>query len=161
MKLEVNEISPWGDEGQMNTFKSSAERMGNKPAIAIAQSKILIVDDDPDLRRLLGVLLASEGHHVQAAEDGERAMVLLYDFKADIVLMDVGLPGMTGLELIRLIRLTRAERIPIVAVSGNGTAHAVQDAYEAGCDEYISKPVNNLNFASRVAQHLAIPFVRG
>jgi two-component system, cell cycle response regulator DivK len=123
----------------------------------LVYQKILIVDDDQDARGLLSVLLAGKGYEVKAVEDAERAIVLLYSFRAEIVLMDVGLPRMTGLQLTRLIRMTRAERIPIVAVSGGGTAHAVQDAYEAGCDGYIAKPVNNLTFASTVAQHFAIP----
>jgi two-component system phosphate regulon response regulator OmpR len=62
---------------------------------------ILIVDDDSDTRWLLGELLASEGYAVQAAESAEAAMMLLYTFRPDAVLMDVRLPGMDGLQLTR------------------------------------------------------------
>jgi two-component system, cell cycle response regulator DivK len=119
-----------------------------------AGKRILIVDDDADTRWLLGHLLISEGFEVQMAEYAEGAMMVLYNFSPDGVLMDVRLPGMDGLQLTRLIRLTRSKNVPIVAVSAGDTAFSIQEAYEAGCDGYISKPVDADTFASTVRQYL-------
>ncbi len=115
---------------------------------------ILIVDDDPDTCFLLEDLLASAGYEVQTAKYAEGAMTLLYDYRPDVVLMDLRLPDMDGLELTRLIRLTAAKNVPIVAVSAGGRDFAVQEAYEAGCDGYIAKPVDNRTFAATVGQYL-------
>jgi DNA-binding response OmpR family regulator len=119
-----------------------------------AGKSILIVDDDADTRWLLGQLLASEGYEVQTAEYAEAAMLLLYTFSPDAVLMDVRLPGMDGLQLTRLIQLTASKKVPIVAVSAGNSEFSVQEAYEAGCDGYIAKPVDLRTFAATVGQYL-------
>ncbi len=119
-----------------------------------AGKSILIVDDDADTRWLLGQLLASEGYEIQTAEYAEAAMILLYTFTPDAVLMDVRLPGMDGLELTRLIQLTACKKVPILAVSAGDNEFSVQDAYEAGCNGYIAKPVDLRTFAATVGQYL-------
>jgi CheY-like chemotaxis protein len=116
---------------------------------------ILIVDDDSDTLRLLEFLMAREGYAVQTANGAEDAMTLLYSFTPDAVLMDIRLPGMDGLQLTRLIKLTgTTKKIPILAVSASDTALTIQEAYDAGCDGYITKPVDANTFASTVRQYL-------
>jgi CheY-like chemotaxis protein len=116
---------------------------------------ILIVDDDSDTLRLLEFLMAREGYAVQTANGAEDAMALLYSFTPDAVLMDIRLPGMDGLQLTRLIKLTgTTKKIPILAVSASDTALTIQEAYDAGCDGYITKPVDANTFASTVRQYL-------
>jgi CheY-like chemotaxis protein len=118
-------------------------------------NNILIVDDDSDTLRLLEFLLASEGYAVRTADGAESAMALLYSFTPDAVLMDIRLPGMDGLQLTRLIKLTgKSKRIPILAVSASDTPLTIQEAYDAGCDGYITKPVDTDTFASTVRQYL-------
>jgi CheY-like chemotaxis protein len=135
----------------------------DKPATATISDRrvdqtrknILIVDDHPDTLRLLKFLMDEEGHAVQTADGAENALTLLYSFTPDVVLMDIRLPGMDGLELTRLIKLARgAKNVPVVAVSAGDTAVAIQEAYEAGCDGYITKPVDSRTFASNVRQYL-------
>jgi two-component system, cell cycle response regulator DivK len=116
---------------------------------------VLIVDDDSDTLRLLEFLMAREGYVVETADGAEGAMALLYSFTPDAVLMDIRLPGMDGLQLSRLIKLTgKANKIPILAVSASDTATTMQEAYEAGCDGYITKPVDTSTFASTVGEYL-------
>jgi two-component system cell cycle response regulator DivK len=115
---------------------------------------ILIVDDDSDTCWLLETLLTSAGYQVETAKYAEGAMKLLYNHSPDLVLMDLRLPDMDGLELTRLIRLTTSRNVPIVAVSSGDRAFAAQEAYEAGCDGYIAKPVDNSTFAATVGQYL-------
>jgi len=125
------------------------------PAAAKGSGKsILIVDDDPESRWLLEHLMVSEGYEVRSADYAEGAMRLLFNFTPDVVLMDVRLPGMNGLQLTRLIRLTSPEKVAIVAVSAGDARFAVQEAYEAGCDGYIAKPVNAQTFAATVGGYI-------
>jgi CheY-like chemotaxis protein len=115
---------------------------------------ILIVDDDPEASWLLAHLLAEEGYEVQTAKSAADAMKVLYNFTPDGVLMDVRLPGMNGLQLARLIKLSTSKDVPILAVSAGNGEFSVQEAYEAGCDGYFAKPVDNLTFAAAVGQYL-------
>jgi CheY-like chemotaxis protein len=139
----------------MKVMENTAVLTEKLPALKGTGKSILIVDDDADTRWLLGELLTSEGYAVEMAESAESAMMLLYNFRPDAVLMDVRLPGMDGLQLTGLIQLTSSRKVPIVAVSGGDNEYSVQDAYEAGCDGYIAKPVNPETFAASVGQYLA------
>jgi CheY-like chemotaxis protein len=139
----------------MHNVNIKIKTVMENPATAKGSGKsILIVDDDPESRWLLEHLMVSEGHEVRSADYAEGAMRVLYNFTPDVVLMDVRLPGMNGLQLTRLIRLTSHERVPIVAVSAGDAKFAVQEAYEAGCDGYIAKPVNARTFAATVGGYI-------
>jgi CheY-like chemotaxis protein len=130
--------SPFGEIGPKSTGKT-----------------ILIVDDDSDTLRLLEFLMSSEGYVVQTADGAESAMALLYSFTPDALLLDIRLPGMNGLQLTRLMKLTgKTQKVPILAVSSRDTALAIQEAYDAGFDGYITKPVDTNTFASTVGQYL-------
>jgi CheY-like chemotaxis protein len=115
---------------------------------------ILIVDDDPEASWLLGHLLAEGGYDVQTAKSAADAMKVLYSFTPHGVLMDVRLPGMNGLELTRLIKRFTSKDLPVLAVSAGNGDFSIQEAYEAGCDGYFTKPVDNLTFAAAVGQYL-------
>jgi two-component system cell cycle response regulator DivK len=152
------------DENFVRAMNSNIAIVDNRPITAPSSStaqavpkakNILIVDDSPDTLRLLEFLMADEGHVVQTADGAESALALLYSFTPDVVLMDIRLPGMDGLELTRLIKLARgAKNVPVVAVSAGDTAVAIEKAYEAGCDGYITKPVDTRTFAENVRQYL-------
>jgi len=139
----------------MHSANIEIEKVRKNPATAKGAGKsILIVDDDPETRWLLEYLMVSEGYEVRSADYAEGALNLLFNFTPDVVLMDVRLPGMNGLQLTRLIRLTSPQKVPIVAVSADDAKFAVQEAYEAGCDGYISKPVDTRTFAATVGGYL-------
>jgi len=127
----------------------------DNPATAKGSGKsILIVDDDPESRWLLEHLMVSQGYEVRSTDFAEGAMRLLFNFTPDVVLMDIRLPGMNGLQLTRIIRLTSPAKVPIVAVSAGDAEFAVQEAYEAGCDGYIAKPVDAQTFAATVGGYI-------
>ena len=99
--------------------------------------------------------MSADGFAVRTAGGAEDALAHLYSFTPDAVLMDIRLPGMNGLELTRLIKLARgSKQFPIVAVSATDTAEMIQEAYEAGCAGYITKPVDTRTFASDVRHYL-------
>ncbi len=109
----------------------------------MAGEKILIVEDNEKNRKLVRVILKNKGYTIIEAEDAEKALSLLESVVPDIVLMDIGLPRMDGLEATRIIKLNKLTmNLPVIAV----TAHAMHGDEEkilaAGCDDYISKPIN-------------------
>ena len=106
-------------------------------------AKILIIEDTENNRVLLSRRLKPRGHEVLTADDGERGVALAQAELPDLILMDVGLPGIDGWTATRQLKSAPATRkIPVIAL----TAHAMQGdrdkALEAGCDDYETKPID-------------------
>jgi two-component system KDP operon response regulator KdpE len=100
--------------------------------------KILIADDDPQLVRAMRITLGAHGYDVVAASDGPEAIAVAAQAKPDVVLLDLGMPRLDGVEVIQAIR--GWSDAPIVVVSGRtGSADKV-DALDAGADDYVTKP---------------------
>lgn len=119
---------------------------------------ILIVDDNPDNIALTQILLEYDGFEVQAAEDAETAVELLRTQRPAMILMDIQLPGMDGLELTR--RLRRQEELDdviIVALSAYAMKVEEERAAAAGCDGYITKPINTRTFVNQIRAFMAAP----
>lgn len=111
-------------------------------AEATAARRILVVDDNADIARLLSVLLTNSGHHVQVAHDGIQALARVDEFKPQAVLLDIGLPGMNGYEVARQLRALPAYRETLlIAMTGYGQASDRQKAFDAGFDHHLVKPV--------------------
>jgi two-component system cell cycle response regulator DivK len=119
---------------------------------------ILVVDDNADNRDLTQILLECEGFEVRLAEDAAQALSTLGSYHPKLILMDVQLPGMDGLELTRRLRQDPSlQGVIIVALSAYAMAAEKQNALAAGCDGYITKPINTRTFASAVRQYLDAP----
>ncbi len=104
--------------------------------------RILVVDDNADAREALGLLLEDEGHDVQIAGDGPGALESAATFSPEVVLLDIGLPGMDGYEVARALRsVPGCERALIIAVSGYGQAEDRERSRIAGFDQHLLKPV--------------------
>ena len=106
-------------------------------------AKILVIEDTENNRVLLTRRLKPKGHEVLTADDGERGVALAQAELPDLILMDVGLPGIDGWTATRQLKSTPAtQKIPVIAL----TAHAMQGdrdkALEAGCDDYETKPID-------------------
>jgi CheY-like chemotaxis protein len=106
---------------------------------------VLVVEDEPNTREIAELLLADLGHRVTACRDGEEA-VALCDGTAgrhfDVVLMDVQMPGMDGLEAIRRLRASGSCRtVPIVCVSARSGGSTREDILRAGGDRFLTKPI--------------------
>ena len=119
---------------------------------------ILIVDDNPHHLKLARVVLSQEGHDVRTASDAEQALELLEEFHPRLVLMDIQLPGMDGLELTRRLKADPARRdIVIIALTAYAMKGDEEKARAAGCDGYLSKPVDIDELGRAVADVLAAP----
>lgn len=116
---------------------------------------ILVVDDNPDNVELTRVLLECEGFEVRVAEDARQALDTLATYHPRLILMDVQLPGMDGLELTRRLRGEPAFRdVVIVALTAYAMRGDEENARAAGCNGYISKPIDTRAFGARVREYL-------
>ena len=109
----------------------------------MAGEPILVVDDNPLNLKLARLLLASEGYHVSTAEQAESALAALQSFHPRLILMDVQLPGMDGLELTRRLRADPGmDDVVILALTAYAMKSDEQRALAAGCDGYVAKPID-------------------
>jgi CheY-like chemotaxis protein len=122
----------------------------------MAGEPILIVDDNAINLKLLRLTLRVAGYEVQTAVDAEQAMTVLAGFRPRLVLMDLQLPGMDGLDLTRRLKADPATRDAIiVAVTAYAMKGDEQRALDAGCDGYVTKPIDTRTLADTVARYLA------
>jgi two-component system KDP operon response regulator KdpE len=101
-------------------------------------SRVLVVDDEPQIRRALGINLRSRGYDVDLAADGEQALTLAARKHPDVVVLDLGLPAMDGVEVIRGLR--GWSHVPIVVLSVRDAEAEKVAALDAGADDYVTKP---------------------
>jgi two-component system, OmpR family, KDP operon response regulator KdpE len=120
-------------------------------------TRVLVVDDEAPIRRALTANLKARGYDVDAAETGEQALDLAARHHPDVVLLDLGLPGMDGLEVIDGLR--GWTRVPIVVLSARGAERDKVAALDAGADDYVAKPfgMDELFARLRAAVRRAMP----
>jgi CheY-like chemotaxis protein len=118
--------------------------------------RLLVVDDNVDAADAIGTLLALEGFDVATAHDPEGAIEQARAGDPDVILLDIGLPGMTGYELARKLRAAPVTtRAKLVAITGYGQAADTDTAREAGFDGYLVKPVDLAQLKSSIGTLLA------
>ena len=119
-------------------------------------ARVLVVDDNATNRKLISDLLAFAGYEILGAADAEEAQALLRRERPDLILMDIALPGMDGLTLTRQLKAdARTREIPVVALTAFAMKGDEQRVLDAGCDGYISKPIDTVRLLVRVAETLA------
>jgi two-component system cell cycle response regulator DivK len=119
-------------------------------------STVLLVEDNPANMTLAVFLLQSSGHTVITATDAEAGLALARIRQPHLILMDVQLPGMDGLEATRLLKLDAATRaIPVIALTALAMKGDEERIRAAGCDGYIAKPMRYQEFLAIIATHLA------
>ena len=115
-----------------------------------AARRILVVEDDRSVGKVVEVSLSLEGHRVQVAanvQDGESA---IRAGGYDLVILDVNLPGGTGLELLRLVRHELGRETPVIMLSGQKQEDNIVRALELGADDYVTKPFSPRELVARV-----------
>jgi CheY-like chemotaxis protein len=113
------------------------------PSAGGPRRRILVVDDNHDAARSLALLLESSGHRISVASDGEEALTAAEAFRPEIVLLDIGLPKLSGYEVCRRLRtLPWARSAAIIALSGWGQEEDRRQSKAAGFDVHLLKPVN-------------------
>jgi len=121
----------------------------------MAGETILIVEDNKLNLKLIQTILSAHGYRLLVAEDGRAAVEIAAREHPDLILMDMRLPELTGFEATQILRAgSETARIPIMALTAHAMAEEREKALDAGCDEYITKPIDTRTFPSQVRQLL-------
>src|SRR5437773_3355902 len=112
------------------------------------KSRILVVDDEPQLTRVLLRSLTTKGYDVRVAGDGDFALQTFHDWPAELVITDLAMPNMGGLELCR--RLRSVSQVPIIVLSVRGEEKTKVEALDAGADDYVTKPFGMDELLARI-----------
>ena len=123
---------------------------------AATKLRVLVADDNPTNREVVGKILERSGHSVTLVNDGEQTLDAIEHNAHDLVVLDRNMPGMGGLEALQALRLmTRGrERLPVIMLSADATPEAKKEALEAGADAFLAKPVEAMRLLDEI-QHLA------
>ncbi|HTD24173.1 MAG TPA: response regulator transcription factor [Terriglobales bacterium] len=113
---------------------------------------ILVVDDEPQITRVLRTTLSTHGYDLRVANDGDAALDVMKDWAPDLVITDLSMPNMTGIELCRKIRTQ--SQIPIIVLSVKGEERTKIEALDSGADDYVTKPFNMNELLARVRAQL-------
>jgi DNA-binding response OmpR family regulator len=116
--------------------------------VALTMHKILIVDDDPNILKLIGVILQEEGFSIVTASDGVEAVTKLETIKVNLVILDVMMPNMNGWELCKELR--KYYDIPILMLTVNGETDEKVKGFQVGTDDYLVKPFDRRELVARV-----------
>src|ERR1044071_8591377 len=117
--------------------------------------RVLIVDDNPTNLKLVAYLVKANGYEVDTAGDAESALAAIAVNRPRVILMDLQLPGVDGLELTRRLKADPATRaIKIIAVTAYAMKGDQEKAIAAGCDDYVTKPIDTRALPLTVAKHL-------
>ncbi|HEX2155000.1 MAG TPA: response regulator transcription factor [Acidimicrobiia bacterium] len=111
-------------------------------------ASVLLIEDDPDIRRLVGETLAAGGHQVTSADTAMSGLQSVVERRPDLVILDLGLPDLDGSELLRMIRSVSA--VPVIAATARGDERDVVDTLDAGADDYLVKPFSVGQLEARV-----------
>jgi two-component system KDP operon response regulator KdpE len=114
----------------------------------VSAGRILVVDDDPQIRRVMRVTLTAEGYEVDDARSGEEALDKLRDHQSDLVLLDMNMPGMGGIETCRLIRA--GSEIAVIMLTVRDSEEDKVTALDAGADDYVTKPFRTPELLARI-----------
>lgn len=116
-----------------------------------AQPSILVADDDPDIRDLVVFKLEQAGFEVRAVADGSAALTALEDLTPDLVVLDVMMPGLSGLDVLRQIRtMDRLHGVKVLLLTARARDTDVDDGYNTGADDYVTKPFSPRELLHRV-----------
>ncbi|HSH28284.1 MAG TPA: response regulator transcription factor [Thiohalobacter sp.] len=111
--------------------------------------KALVIEDEATLREQLAAGLREQGYAVDTASDGEEGLYLAREYSPDIAIIDLGLPGLSGMEVIRQLRATGA-RLPILVLTARGRWQDKVEGLEAGADDYLVKPFEREELLARL-----------
>jgi two-component system KDP operon response regulator KdpE len=122
--------------------------MGMGVGVATDKSRVLVVDDEPQITRVLKTVLTSQGYQVRTAAEGESALSSLDEWHPELVITDLYMPRMNGVELCRRIRAVST--VPIIVLSVKGEERAKVEALDSGADDYVTKPFGTDELLARV-----------
>jgi len=112
------------------------------------KSRLLVVDDEPDITRVLGTFLGTQGYSVRTVDDGARALKVMSEWSPDLIITDLSMPNMGGIAFCREVR--KSSSVPIVVLSVRGEESTKVEALNSGADDYVTKPFGMDELLARV-----------
>src|SRR5712691_11722129 len=116
------------------------------------KGRVLVVDDDPALAEMLGIVLRGEGFEPAFVADGARALATFREFRPDVILLDLMLPGMSGIDVCKAVR--SASGVPIIMLTAKSDTVDVVLGLESGADDYVIKPFKPKELVARMRARL-------
>lgn len=115
--------------------------------------RVLIVDDTDTVRMFQRMTLMAAGYELAEAKDGLQALDAVHRFQPDVILLDVNMPVLDGLECCRRLKSSsETSAIPVIVVTTRGFEAQVKEAYDAGCDDYVTKPIRKIELLAKIKQ---------
>ena len=122
----------------------------------MARKTVLLADDSNTILMMEKMLLANQPYDLVVARDGQEAFDKALAARPDLIILDVIMPKLNGFEVCQKLRQHEdTKATPILLVTTRGEAENMEKGYEAGCNDYITKPINNVEFVSKVRDHLS------
>jgi two-component system, OmpR family, alkaline phosphatase synthesis response regulator PhoP len=122
----------------------------------VARKTVLLADDSSTVLMMERMLLAREPYDLLIAKDGEEAYDLALSAKPDLIILDVVMPKLTGLEVCQKLREhDQMKATPILLVTSRGEPEHVEKGYAAGCSDYLTKPIDGVEFLAKIRDHLS------
>jgi len=112
------------------------------------RNRILVVDDESQITRVLSTTLSAQRYDVRTAQDAESALEVFHDWVPDLIITDLSMPGMSGIELCHAIR--KRSEVPIIILSVRGEERLKVEALDSGADDYVTKPFSRTELLARV-----------
>jgi DNA-binding response OmpR family regulator len=112
--------------------------------------RVLVVDDDGDIRTLIAAILSRAGYRAEAVDGGVPALAAAHSEAPELYVLDVNMPGMSGLDLCRTLKADHRTHAPVLMVSANATDEDIAAAYAAGADAYLPKPFTRPELLRRI-----------
>jgi two-component system sensor histidine kinase RpfC len=142
-------ITPFSRESELSISNSSFSAKFDD-----CTYRVLVAEDNPTNRKVIQKILERAGHHCTLAKDGEDALDKIEKKEFDAIILDMNMPGMTGMDVARMYRLMRGNmaRAPIIMFSANVTTEAREESLEAGADEFLPKPIQVNSFLQTLEQ---------
>src|SRR5881227_947787 len=122
--------------------------MSGVATTTLEKSRVLVVDDEPQITRVLRTVLSSQGYQVKTAAEGEAALTSFNEWRPELVITDLYMPHMDGIELCRRIRAQST--VPIIVLSVKGEEKTKVEALDSGADDYVTKPFGIDELLARV-----------
>ena len=123
---------------------------------------ILIVDDNPENRKVLASLLSKEGYNIGLASDGVKALDYINNYHPDLILLDIIMPNMDGFEVCKILKEDQSTKfIPIVFLTARTNVEDIVKGFEAGGADYISKPFNSVELLARIRTQIEMNILKG
>jgi two-component system KDP operon response regulator KdpE len=126
----------------------NSEPRPETPEAVSEQRRILVVDDEPQITRVLRTMLSGQGYAIHTASDGDEALEIMREWTPDLVITDLAMPNMEGLELCRRVR--KNSMVPIIVLSVREQEKVKVEALDAGADDYVTKPFGSNELVARV-----------